>query len=491
LQLTVAETLNVISPGISTTLQGSVSISRTSGSFVAEGWKSGYTGTLVQTGANNNWHFTASVVTDLTITTLEVMYVVSAAACTLTSDPVDTNIELMFTIMEGTDETFWFRGKVYRKDVDNTEYFLDVLSGVPNKWVRGIKFKLTTSLQLLQSVPVLALIQECALHTTLIPAYGVEVISLGGLVSCAIKLAYGTTYDSTLCVNNSADVRVMDSTQLIYNKWDLAGVVVKINGSFVSFFWANSANAVSWYNRFSNAYDLLKYLLFPFGVIPRYQFGTADGLIDATPANNNHRLIFESRGSSSVTVTMDGKFDESAFVSDTPRKAKTMRISDPRGTGLIYWYLNGVLEQGDVPPYAQFDIDQETDFQVNSNVSLFDPVGLILYDINTALFVGAAVQCDFWNYNANTRQLVSSATDNCLTKAAIQYLFNRFQKGRIQWTRKYASLKANNGSTSSQRWNRTLVQHTISDGVKTRTFYATEVSKNILTNKSQVVWIET
>jgi hypothetical protein len=153
--------------------------------------------------------------------------------------------------------------------------------------------------------------------------------------------------------------------------------------------------------------------------------------------------------------------------------------------------LNGVLEQGDIPPSAQFDIDQETDFQVNSNVSIFDPVGLILYDINTGLFVGAAIQYDFWNYNTNTRQLVSSATDNCLTKTAAQYLYNRFQKGRIQWTRKYASLKANNGSTSSQRWNRTLILHTIHDGVKSRTFYATEVSKNIITNKSQLVWVET
>ena len=495
LHLTVAETLT-ITGAETTTLQGSNTIVRSDGgSFVTDGWKSGYAGTIAQTGSNNGWRFTALTVSASTITTLEPMYVIGAASCTLTSDPVDTDIELMFTIMEGANETFWFRGKVYRKDADTTEYFLDVLSGVPNKWVRGLKVKLTTSLQMLQNVPVIALIQECSLHTTLIGAYGVKLISLGGLVASAITLAYGATYDATLCVNNSADIRLRNSDGSLVNNWDQAGIIVQqsqdfVNYYFVNFFDTSPANAFSWYNRFANAYDLLNFVLFQFGVIPKYQYGTVAGLIDPTPANNNHRLIFDSRGSSAVTVTMDGKFTESSFVSDTPRKAKTIRVSDPRGTAFIYWYLNGVLEKGDQPPYAQFDIDKETDFQINGNVSLLDPVGLILFNTGTGLFTNAAVAVDFWNYTTNSRQIESNATDNCLTKAVAQYLYNRFQKGRLQWTRTYASLSANNGSTSSQRWNKTLVMHVISDGVKSRTFYSTEVSKNLITNKSTVVWVE-
>jgi hypothetical protein len=490
LQITVAESLAIISPGISTTLQASVTFTRASGSFVTDGWKIGYSGVVSQVGANNGWHFTVTGVAAATLTVLEAMFVIGATDCTLTSDPVDTDIELMFTIMEGTDETFWFRGKLYRKDAHNAEYYLDQLSGTPTKWVRGIKFKLTSSLQMLQNIPVIALIEECALHTTAIPAYSLEVISLGKLVASAITLAYGESFDVGLCVNNSADVRVVDSTGIITNTWDKAGVVIKSNSSYQGYFWSYGTNQFSWYQRFKNAYDLLKFILFPFGVIPKYQFGTSVGLIDGTPANNHHMLIFDSRGGGAVTVTMDGKIKESSFISDTARKARTIRISDPLVTGYSYWYLNGNLRRDNVPPYAQFDIDHEIDFNVNSNIALYATVALIIFDSGTGLYVGAATQCDYWNYHDGNRQVVTESADNCLAKTTALYYYYRYQKGRFEWTREYSGLSANNGSSSSQRWNKTLAIHAIHDGVVSRNFYSTEVSKSLINNKCSVVWVE-
>jgi hypothetical protein len=405
-------------------------------------------------------------------------------------------IEIMFTIMESTNETFLFRGQMYRQDVYTEEYYLDKIDGsTPTKWVRGVKFKLTSSLQLLQNVTIADLITECTLHTIFIFAYLVEVVPYRSIVASIIRLAYGIPYDDALCVNNSSDIRPRNTDGSIVNNWDEAALVVKADSLFVGFFLSDTGNSIGWYNRYANAYDLLKDICFKFGVIPRYQYGTVDGLIDATPANNSHRLIFNSRGNAVSSVTMTNDFDESNFVSDSSRKAKTIRITDTiqrsQEIQCQYWFLNNVLTEIEAPPFAKFDIDGEIDILITSVSAPFSMTGLILYDSISALYVGAATTVDWWRYSDGSRQVTSGDyLVSCLARSLVQYLFYRFQKGRLEYTRLYESLKANDGSTDSQRWNRTLVGHAINDGVTARTFYATEVSKNVLTNKSKVVWVE-
>ena len=204
-----------------------------------------------------------------------------------------SDIELMFSIMEGSDDTFLFRGVLNRQEATNTEYYLDVLSGTPTKWVRGIKFTLISSLKVLQNVSIAALITECKLHKIASPLLSnYYVVPLGEIVASMIKLAYGTSYDSSLCVNNSTDIQIGDATETIINDWNIAALPIALLGSDIGFFDSTVGNTGGWYNRFANAYDLLKNLCFTFGIIPRYEYGTVTGIISVVPTLNNHRLVF-------------------------------------------------------------------------------------------------------------------------------------------------------------------------------------------------------
>ncbi|MBE3141473.1 MAG: hypothetical protein IMZ53_12935 [Thermoplasmata archaeon] len=398
------------------------------------------------------------------------------------------DFELMFTIMEGSDETFLFRGKIYRINIQETEHYLDDTVGTPSKVVRGVAFKLVSSLKVLEEVSLTDLLTECASHYW---TYGsITAIYIKSVIASMIKLAYGESYSESLVVNYSGEI-LFQSDALAPLSWSTIGIDVTVEGNYLD---SSGDYQYSWIKRFANAYDLLQYLCRQFAIIPRYSFGDTNGLISGTPANNKHRLSFNSRGNpSGSTVTMSGKLLNSVFSSDTPRKARTVRITEVQPhviTGLIenYWYLKDVLQAGEPPPFAEFDIDTNCEFRANLTAEvyniLYQQFGGVTYAVNS-----------IWYYDytspAHWVHLEDGGSHtNLLAEAIAKYYYDRFSSGRVQYEREYKSIKANNGTTNSQRNCQTLMRHVIHDGVIERTFYATEVEKDIFTNKVKVCWVQ-
>jgi hypothetical protein len=393
----------------------------------------------------------------------------------------DYDFELMFTLMEETDETFLFRGKLYRTNVDEGEYYLDNLTGTPSSVVRGVKFKLVSSLKVLEEVTVTDLITECTDHYVVIGGH--PYIKIQAVLASMIKLAYGIAYNVDLLINNSTDFLFsIDTTPPSYAR--------KFNDTYI--YWTtggyfDSTQSYAWVNRFADAFELLGHLCKMFGLIPRYTFGTAAGLIDSTPANNTHRIILNSRGRFGSTITMSGKLRSSHFVSDTPRKAGTMRATETQDRNQSYWYLKDVLEFGTPPPFAEFDVDLENDFHVSMPTGSGDEKRFLYNNDEDAM-----TDMEYWNYATNGYSTLEDdgSHNNLLSQGIVQYLFNRFPGGRVEYEREYMSIKAVSGTTDSQRNLQTLARHTIHDGATSRNFYASEVRKDITTNKACVVWVE-
>jgi len=415
------------------------------------------------------------------------------------------DFELMFTLTEGSDETFLFRGKIYRKNIRETEHYLDQLISAPSVVVRGVEFKLTSSLKVLEEITVVELCNEVLMHDFLADRGGsgenIEFVTFAAVFASMIKLAYGESYDTSLIVNNSTDIQMYNGITTSYESFLVNAISMKryfstdallIDGDYTSC-------TASYVYMFSNAYELLKHLCKQFAVIPKYSFGTTAGLIDATPANNHHRITLESRGRSSGTaITMTGKLLDSVFCSDTPRKSKRIRVSMNNWQALTdesMWYVDNVIHGGETPSYyaSEFDIDIPVDFVLKAPDAVPHWINAIHY-IHSGTSCSPVVQGRYWDYPTGAYIVITyipfSESPEPLITCLVLYLFARMGDGRVQYERTYGGIKANNGTTNSQRNCKTTMRTTISDGVISRNFYATEVRKNILTNKAKIVWVQ-
>jgi hypothetical protein len=403
------------------------------------------------------------------------------------------DFELMFTVEEDGLETFLFRGKIYRVNVEETEHYLDQTIGTPSVVVRGVKFKLVSSLIVLQNILIADLCTEALTHCTAgtithsgLP-FNTNCSTFRSILASMIKLGFGVAYDDTLVIDNATDIQVLANGEyaspldqfivanFFYPDGTIGGDIIMSQGSY--------------YSRFATAYDLLKHIFQEWHWVPKYSFGDANGLITNT-ASDKPRIVLENRGRSGGVITPTGILIESTFASDTPRKAKNINAVQSSDTSAGYYSYNGAVTYGGVPNYVQIDINYQTDHFAQSNMI----AGLGIYYLNGGAFV-IIVQVRYWNYQTKDYVVLTTRTDaNNFLIAAFNYLYNRFSiTGRTQYTRLYGSLQSNNGSSISQRWTKTLAQTTISDGVPTigiRDYYATEVEKDIFENKVQIIWVE-
>jgi hypothetical protein len=395
-------------------------------------------------------------------------------------------IEIMFSIMEGDNETFFFRGSINRQ----ASKFSEVYQNGDDK-VRDVSIQLVSMIGSLDTVTNTALNTELRLHTSL-DDYGLfRLTSLQNIIASIIKLAFNESFDATLCVNNSSDIEL--GVFGAWATWDQCGVMIQhcIGGvwSDVGFFL--SSDPLCWLNRFGTAKDLLSMLCQTFGVVAKYTYGTVAGLIDPNPALNAHRLFFNSRGNSIYgQIEMEKPVPTvSEFLPDTVAKSRLIRVT--QGTNQE-WYLNGLFQQGTPPPLAKFDVDVLVDFVVTyPSTSGF--YGLYL-NISGAWDLDSANYVRFWDYATGVGAYVNIETDgdDNLAIALCQYLFNRLSPSRFQYTREYGGIKASDGATTSQRNLQTLRGHQISDIINGASvvgnYYATEVHKDIMTNTAQIIW---
>jgi len=390
----------------------------------------------------------------------------------------DKSVEIMFTVVEGSDETFLFRGTLSRQDTTFDEYYI---SGSDH--VRSCSMKFVSSLEILKGVSVEDLLVECRLHRTVADA----LISFQDIISSMITLGYSEAFDNTLCVNNSTDF--VFTCGAVENYWHELNINIGdlITGNDFGYF--DNTQDYSWYQRFATAYDILQMICFMFAVVPRYQYGDENGIISATPSENKSRIIFNARGGRSGTITPTGNIVESKITLETILKETNYRLSDTYnfGTTTTGWYFEDVngSNTASLPPNAIFDIDTTLDFAVGYATT----ENALRSKLPAANFIDGL---RYWDYTINDYVVAGASSFNMFLFSLIQYFVHRFSSGRNQVTRTYGSIQANDTATDSQRWLQTMKRHEIDDGIAdpTPTYYATEVSKNILTNRAQIVWVQ-
>lgn len=398
------------------------------------------------------------------------------------------DVQLMFTVMEGTDETFLIKGSIYRGNTDFSEVYINGTDRV-----RVLSTQLVSMLGALKNVTMTALRTEIITHIENLTDGAF--IQMRSVIASMIALAFGETFSKDLVVNNSTDIQA--TTWGDYTTWIADWPDLYMFDTVNEYLYPSLGLGQEWTARFATAFDLLKHLSLHFGVIPRYSFGTADGLFDSvTSANNSHRLTFNSRGRAADTITLPVPL-ESDFVSDTTYKAKSIRATDTQDNKKNGWVLNSTEDtlnttynQNIEPlPFANFDMDLQIDWNTDS-ISNY-----VLYylDVDTHCY-----QANVRYYNYSTKgyiNLACVAGVNSWVKAIVNYLYYRFLVvKRFQYTRTYDTIKANNLTINSQRAIMTLAKHQITDiinGVSvTNDFYATEVYKNLMTGRLKVVWAQ-
>jgi len=91
--------------------------------------------------------------------------------------------------MEGSNETFLFKGKLYKENIEWTEFRI-----TNTVKVRGVALKLVSMIYELKEITTTYLLIACRNYRTDIANEGW--ITLGGVVATMISLAYGQVYDA-------------------------------------------------------------------------------------------------------------------------------------------------------------------------------------------------------------------------------------------------------------------------------------------------------
>ena len=487
-------------------------IVRTSGSFIDDGWKTNMTGNLIQAGANNGLGFTVWSVTDLVLTTFETFSVVTATSCTLINN-MPCDVQLMFTLMNGSNEEYLFRGSIYKGETTALEYFRDGVNSV-----KGMKIQFSSMLPASQSIAV-SQIDAVSLPTTNVTSESnfAWMATFGDLFKTMLSLAYGS---NTAFINNSSDMLFASAlssptfkqfTDLYFTAFQGyidGGSGIHFNYGFLQSYAIDvgvlgAQNQESWNSRFATCKDLLQYLCLMFGVVPSYSFGNEDGYIDADPANNLHRITLNSRGQNTqVTMAGDIKSKGSEYLSASPAKTSQVRFGQTATgytanfaaffNGIFYANQNGVTPAQVLPSNAKFDIDSTVDFvglDASTEIGRLQLFTSAVYPIS-GLGSYAVDSVKWWNYLS--KQYDPSVTTDFFT-AITKYYYYRFSLDRLQITRTYNSIKATIGGLTSQLNLKTLVGHTITDlsndVIKSNLYYATDVEKDVMASEATVMWV--
>jgi hypothetical protein len=402
--------------------------------------------------------------------------------------PVDYTVDIMFATVNGANEEFYFRGSVFRKNTYATEEYLNVLSATPTDWVRGIELELMSALTTSKNISMGDLCTIIRAHfTQFIPLdYGATTTrnyaTFKSVVAAIIELTYGVAYDESLVINNADDFQLKSTA--FGADW-ISWIDALIPYTF--FYTYNQAppplvqSSGTYYDSYSNAWEMLAHICQSWGAVPKYSFGNTSGLIDATPANNKHRISFNSRGLSGNLITMDGGITESKICAETSRKAKRLLVNGIFQTATNIFFWDGLLyTQAVVDPWRQFEKTIQTDFLSGGATEYTQ-----LFQDNGSGNCTHCAYVRYWNYYTG-----AYVEPNDYPTALCHYMFYRFSYSRIEYKRTYDSIKATKSGNSSQMWLQNLMQHTINDGVTERYFYSTEYSKSLKSNKADVVWIE-
>lgn len=218
----------------------------------------------------------------------------------------------------------------------------------------------------------------------------------------------------------------------------------------------------------------------------RVVYGNSSGVIDFdTMTNNKFYLVLINRGKQndgSGFVSFESNEKQSALALYSSMKATEFTLS-----------VRVETDQNDDDSISDGLYQLWSEFShpiINTNhdpISPFDYYHALWWKNGSSPYnlheIGAKY---YYDYFANTRV---NATVICAHPAALFYR-KRFSKSSVSYERTYRGIAALISGTTSTNNIFPGVRTQVSDGATTRTFYANEVRKNVMTNEMTIQWIE-
>jgi hypothetical protein len=252
--------------------------------------------------------------------------------------------------------------------------------------------------------------------------------------------------------------------------------------------WANNFNngaidstrgQVYWGSQFGDALAVFGHVAKHFAFYPRH---------NVSLGTNMHFVDLLVRGRSSATTVLSGTIVSSEQTTDTSLVPKTIRAH--RASKDADGYPKTLA--GD-----RFDLDFAMTFVVQD---VLQDDGIThdygydyekLYVLATSGTKVTASRIDavkYWDYV--TGAFVAATGPTQLAEAFVKYLQTMVGRYRKSFTRKYNSLKGNDGATTSQTNTKAAMKVEINDGFSTLPYYANTVKKDLKTNELDVELIQ-
>jgi len=434
----------------------------------------------------------------------------------------DTDIHFKFILTEDGTDTVYFYGRIKREDIEWPEHYL---ATDESSAVRTVRMRLVSMLDDLKTLSI-----EGTIVTVLAnPIYaGLQQYSMQTIIAAILTGMTGQTYNTSYVHVRNSDIRFVDgSANTVYpiNACNSGGENTEstVDSDVINkgYFFVDAAddNRLHWTYRYESAFDLLRAICLTFGWTCRYFYGQADGSY-AGDSSDKHRLELITRGQSGSTVTPEKGVQESTLLTDSSTRVMGVRVGDLLESSTLIEYQTGPsVYAGDPtmnyawqhagaeslvapdasyaytytvsPKYAEFDIDLDAEFIVNDVPGSSGSIGYYykyrnLYRHDGAGGVTQLETAGFYDYIAGAWVDGEYTIQNALVK----YYTRRFRSGRKTFTRKYGSLRFDDGSTTSHANIKPMAEITIDDGIVSETYYASEVRKDFTRNEVTVTWIQ-
>jgi hypothetical protein len=371
--------------------------------------------------------------------------------------------EIQLLLNEGSGDTHFYWGRVLKNQTPIEEFDLTVgniqrRGSIQTMTILG-KMKDFTAQEILNDIDA-----ELFLDCLTLDGVGSDnqVIKLSDFMNSFVKTVFNTTFDPLDIALQGFDLKLAEQTYS--NLYLLAKV--KSSGAWFGLF-----NTDKWPSTYATAFDLFTAICRSLAVIPRHYYDVA---------NSRHRIELLTRGTSFAYPGTFGVPAQSTFQPSIDEGVNNLTVHAGAAAVLYYSGPDNKSTYTDAPNGFESDMD------VTMEWGGVDYVTSILYhDTGTAYKAVLEGEWMYWDYEAG-----AWSTGYNAEVAMARYLYTRLSQVKRSYSRTYNSLKSTANAVLSHVNTTILMRTSIDDGIASRNFYATEVTKNPDKDECTIQWNE-
>jgi hypothetical protein len=392
--------------------------------------------------------------------------------------------ELQFLLDDGNGDSHFFWGRILGQEIQLRE-----LAIVDNVYVRRGEFRVVSLLVRLKESLSSDVLTEAQSHAFVVPgciyasntSTGADdrFCAIFALLASITKVGFGQSYDINDILKQTDDIQFKDSGGTWHGLEDVC-----VFAGIDTFAWDILTETGFLIYKYPSAYELLVGICKSFHLVPRYFYNT-------TTSRHSIELLTRGRSYSASTYSVPEKSTAILEAYRTQSVMTSQKNKFDTGGGLATavdkryvfdgTYTTNAVLFGGRESEQDFDYlfilkDTEETFDNTSGFPI-DTFGYMLYTDSARI-----TDSRFWDY--------ATGATSTSTFLMLRYAIGRFGQSKRGYERVYPTIKANDGSTDSHANNYCLRTTSIADGLTTRTMYAVEVTKNVITGKSTILWNE-